>query len=289
MEMNPIPHVEPFFQALTGTWTCVVHDGPAAVIIDPVLDYDSKSGAVETTSIDKVMDYIAGNGLTLERILETHAHADHLTGARFLPAADSVPVGIGAGIRKVQAHFAPVFGIPADAPELADAFAETHADGDRIQAGGMTFEVMATPGHTSDSLSYRIGDNVFVGDTIFAPDLGTARCDFPGGGVEDLYRSIERLHALPGHTRLWLCHDYPPAGREPRAWVSVEESRRDNRMLSAADNLETFAERRHARDAVLAAPKLLYPSLQVNIRGGALPPADAEGRRYLITPITLRT
>lgn len=281
----PTLHIEPFFHAGTGTWTYVVHRGADAVVIDPVLDYDPKSGRVGTESLQAVQDYIAGTGLTVHRILETHAHADHLTSARVLRAATGAVVGIGAGIGKVQAHFADVFDIPPGDPMLADAFDATFRDGDIIDAGTLRFEAMATPGHTSDSLSYAIEGHVFIGDTLFAPDVGAARCDFPGGDADTLYASIQRLYALADETVLWLCHDYPPAGRERRCSVTVSESKRDNVMLSGDTTREEFVQRRHARDAQLPAPVLLYPSLQVNIRGGRLPPSRPNGRRYLCTPV----
>jgi glyoxylase-like metal-dependent hydrolase (beta-lactamase superfamily II) len=192
---------------------------------------------------------------------------------------------IGAGIREVQAHFCGVFRIDPGDRTIADAFDALLVDGDVIEAGKLRIEVLATPGHTADSLAYRIDGNVFVGDTLFAPDVGTARCDFPGGDAEQLYDGIQRLHALPGDTVLWLCHDYPPQGRDPRASVSVAESRRDNRMLDAGTTREHFVAARKARDAGLPVPALLYPALQVNIRGGALPGADADGKRYLQVPL----
>ena len=282
--MDAALHIEPFFHDGTGTWTYVVHRGSEAVVIDPVLDYDPKSGRIATDSLRKVQDYIASNRLQVRRILETHAHADHLSSAQVLRAATGAGVGIGNGIRQVQAHFAGVFGIDRDDPVLHDAFDATFADGDLIEAGALRFEVLATPGHTSDSLSYAIDGHVFVGDTVFAPDVGTARCDFPGGSVDDLYASIQRLYAMDDATTLQLCHDYPQ-GRERRSAVSVGESKRDNRMLRGDTSLEAFAQARRARDAQLPAPVLLYPSLQVNIRGGRLPPAENNGRRYLSTPL----
>ena len=283
--MDATLHIEPFFHAGTGTWTYVVHRSGDAVVIDPVLDYNPKSGRIGTESAQAVQAYLAANGLALQRILETHAHADHLSAARVLRAAGDAPVGIGSGIRKVQAHFAGVFGIATDDPALANAFDATFEDGDVIEAGALRFAVMATPGHTSDSLSYAIDGHVFVGDTLFAPDIGTARCDFPGGSIDALYASIQRLYALGDDTVLQLCHDYPPEGRARRSAVSVGESRRDNIMLRGDTTLDEFRDRRAARDAKLPAPVLLYPSLQVNIRGGRLPPAEANGRRYLSTPL----
>ena len=279
--------IQPFFHDGTGTWSYVVSRGVDAVVIDPVLDYDQHSGHVATDSARRLLDYLAAHDLRLHRVLETHAHADHLTAAAFLRARSSAPVAIGAGIRSVQAHFADIFALTSDDPELADAFEQLLADGEVIEAGALRIEVLATPGHTADGISYRIDGNAFIGDTLFAPDLGTARCDFPGGSVEQLYASIQRLYGLPDDTVLWLCHDYPPADREPRASMNVAESRRDNRMLAGDTPLEAFSEVRHARDAGLPPPKLLYPSLQVNIRGGKLPAPADNGRHYLVTPVRI--
>lgn len=283
------PAVQPFFHEATGTWSYVVHAGGDAAIIDPVLDFDPKSGRIGTDSARALLEFVERHGLRVHRILETHAHADHLTAAAFLHARTGGGIVIGKGIRAVQGHFARVFGLEADDPALREAFDATLGDGDIVEAGALRFEVLALPGHTPDGLGYRIGDEVFVGDTVFAPDVGTARCDFPGGSAEQLYASIQRLYALPEHTRLWLCHDYPVGGRAPRACVTVGESRRENRMLRADTPRDAFVAARRARDAELPAPNLLYPSLQVNIRGGRLPPADAEGRRYLRTPLRLES
>ncbi len=283
--MTTEAHVQPFFHESTGTWTYVVHAGRDAVVIDPVLDYDHRSGRIHTGSAREVLDYLDASELQVHQILETHAHADHLSAAAFLRARIDAPIAIGNGIRSVQEHFSKVFGMEADDPLLSSAFDRLLTDGETFTAGGLSIEVMATPGHTADSLSYRIGNNVFVGDTVFAPDLGTARCDFPGGSIDQLYASITRLHGLPDQTVLWLCHDYPPEGRERRSSVPVEESRHNNRMLSADTTLEAFRAARSERDAGLAAPNLLYPSLQVNIRGGRLPAPQTNDRRYLCTPL----
>ena len=276
--------VQPFHHAATGTWSYVVSLGRDAVVIDPVLDYDAPSGRIGTDSASRLLQHIADRGLRVHHILETHAHADHLTAAAFLRAHTAAPIGIGSNIRSVQAYFANVFQVPADDAALADAFDRRLSDGDSIEAGALRITVMSTPGHTADGVSYRIDGHVFVGDTLFAPDVGTARCDFPGGSVEQLYASIQRLHALPDDAVLWLCHDYPPKGREARASVTVGESRRDNRMLSGDTSLADFCAARRSRDAGLPAPALLYPSLQVNIRGGRLPAADGD-RVYLRTPV----
>lgn len=279
--------IQPFFHAATGTWSYVVHAGTDAVVIDPVLDFTSASGRIATDSARGLLEYIDAHALRLHHILETHAHADHLSAAAFLRARTGAPVAIGVGIREVQAHFAPLFGWRTRGPELRDAFDRLLGDGETITAGQLSIEVIALPGHTSDSLGYRIGDNVFVGDTVFAPDIGTARCDFPGGDCEALYASIQRLHELPAGTTLWLCHDYPPAGRERRASVPMEESARENRMLKRETSLGDFVATRRERDAGLSVPQLLYPALQVNIRGGRLPPAGENGERYLRTPLRI--
>ena len=280
-------HIEPLFHNGTGTWTYVIHrDGQYdSIVIDPVLDYDPKSGNVGLDSLRVVQHYIAEKNLRVHRILETHAHADHLSSAQVLRAATGASVGIGEGIRKVQEHFAGVFGIERGDPALRDAYDVTYADGDVIEAGCLRLTVLSLPGHTSDSLGYAIEGNVFIGDTLFAPDVGCARCDFPGGSVDDLYASIQRLYAMDDATVLHLCHDYPPAGRERRSEVSVGESKRDNLMLRGDTTLEDFRHARLARDAQLAAPVLLFPALQVNIRGGRLPPPHENGQRYLCTPL----
>jgi glyoxylase-like metal-dependent hydrolase (beta-lactamase superfamily II) len=278
--------INPFFHPPTGTWSYVVSLGRDAVVIDPVLDYDAGSGRISMESARKLLAHVAGNSLRVHHILETHAHADHLSAAAFLRANTSAPIGIGSNIHSVQAYFADVFQIAADDPTLADAFDRRLSDGDTVDAGALRITVLSTPGHTADGISYRIDDDVFVGDTVFAPDVGTARCDFPGGSIEQLYASIQRLYALPDDTVLWLCHDYPPQGRQPRSHVGVAESRRDNRMLRGDTTLAEFRSARSARDAALPAPHLLYPSLQVNIRGGRLPQPQ-DGRVYLKTPVRI--
>ncbi len=286
--MNKTLHIEPFFHPPTGTWSYVVKRGRDAVVIDPVLDYDAKSGRIGTESARALLRHVHDRQLVVHRILETHAHADHLTAATFLHARTDAPIAIGAGIRDVQAHFADVFAFDPSDPSLASAFGALLADGEVVEAGVLRLETLALPGHTADSLGYRIDGNVFIGDTLFAPDVGTARCDFPGGSIDKLYDSIQRLYALPDDTVLWLCHDYPPEGRERRASVTVGESRRDNRMLAGDTSRQAFTAARRDRDATLPAPQLLYPSLQVNIRGGRLPEAEANGRRYLRTPLTIQ-
>jgi glyoxylase-like metal-dependent hydrolase (beta-lactamase superfamily II) len=269
--MPDILAIQPFFHAPTGTWSYVASRGSDAVVIDPVLDYDAGDQRSGTEAVDRLLAHVDARGLRVHYILETHAHADHLSAAALLKARTGAQLAIGAGIRAVQAHFAEGFGLRADAPAFVDAFDRLLEDGDVLDAGMLRIEVMATPGHTPDGVSYCIGNNVFVGDTLFAPDVGTARCDFPGGSAGQLHASIQRLHALPDDTVLWLCHDYPPAGRGQRAQVPVIESRRDNRMASSQVTAEDFLAARAARDATLQPPALLLPALQVNLRGGRLP------------------
>lgn len=276
--------IQPFFHQVSGTWTHVVSRGRDAVVIDPVLDYDAPSGRLHADSAHEVLAYIAGHDLHVHGILETHAHADHLSAAAVMRAQTAAPIAIGKGIRLVQSHFAEVFHLAPDDAALTGAFDRLLGDGDVIDAGALRIEVLATPGHTPDGISYRVDGNVFVGDTLFAPDVGTARCDFPGASAAQLYASIQQLHAMPDDTVLWLCHDYPPDGREPQASVGVVESKRDNRILRSDMSMADFCAARHARDATLPAPTLLYPSLQVNIRGGRLPPPE-HGCTYLRTPV----
>lgn len=281
------PVLTPFFHASTFTWTWVVEDPAtrAAAIVDPALDYDPKSGRIGTLLADAVVAHVHDRRLDVQWILETHAHADHLTAAQYLKQQLGGQVAIGAGIAAVQAHFAAVFHLGAGFAADGSQFDRRFADGERFLVGSIEAEVIATPGHTPDSLAYRIGDALFVGDTLFAPDVGTARCDFPGGDAGMLWDSIQRILALPGDTRLCLAHDYPPGGREPRAIVPLREMRERNLHLAGQDRAGYVA-MRTARDATLAAPTLLWPSLQVNIRAGHLPSPEANGTAYLKVPLS---
>ena len=284
--------VQSFFDAATSTWTHLVSD-PAtrsAAIIDPVLDFDLPSGRVGHESALSVLDAAHAQGLRVDWILETHAHADHLTAADWLrtalaAAGAPVSVGIGAGIVEVQRHFRRVFALEGELAADGSQFDRLFADGERFDIGALSVRVLATPGHTPDSVSYHVGDAVFVGDTLFAPRLGTARCDFPGGDAATLYRSIKRLYALPDETRVFLCHDYPAAGSEPESATTIAAQKAANAQLRADTSESDYVALRSRRDATLPVPRLLYPALQVNIRAGALPPADAEGRRLLRLPI----
>ncbi len=277
----------PFFHAATWTWSWVLEDPQmrAAAIIDPVLDYDPKSGRVQTLLADALIAHVHERGLQVQWILETHAHADHLSAAQYLKQQLGGQVAIGAGIVAVQAHFAQVFDLGPMFPVDGSQFDRRFADGERLSVGGLDIEVIATPGHTPDGVSYRVGDAVLIGDTLFAPDVGTARCDFPGGDARALWRSIQRLLALPGDTRLCLAHDYPPGGREPRSSVTVREMRERNVHVAGNDEA-AFVALRTARDATLATPQLLYPALQVNIRAGNLPAAEENGTAYFRIPVT---
>lgn len=283
------PTVTPFFHPPTGTWTYVVSDPSSrdAAVIDPVLDYDWRSGRTGTAAADAVLAQLAAGDLRLRWILETHAHADHLSSAPYLQSKAGGRIGIGQGIRQVQATFKPIFGFGDEFVPDGRQFDDLLADGDTLELGPIGGKVIATPGHTNDSVSYLFGDALFVGDTIFMPDGGTARCDFPGGDAAELFRSVQRLYALPAATRVFVCHDYTPAGRQPRCATTVGEQRASNVHLKA-DTLEgEFVAMRRARDATLDLPNLIIPSVQVNIRAGHLPPAGSDGVSYLKVPLNV--
>ena len=283
------PRVHAQFDEATHTVSYVVWD-PAtrrAAIIDPVLDYDHRTGRVSHRSADDLLGFVADQGLSVDWVLETHAHADHLSAAPYLKEKTGAPIGIGARITEVQRTFAPVFGLD-DVSGDGREFDRLFRDGETIALGGLQVEVMHTPGHTPACVSYRIGEAVFVGDTLFMPDYGTARADFPGGDARTLYRSIHRLLALPDATRLYLCHDYKAPGRDHFAWeTTVGEEKTRNIHVGGGVDEASFVAMREARDATLAAPVLLLPSLQVNIRAGRLPDPDRDGRRYLRIPLKL--
>ena len=281
------PDVRGFFDPATHTVTYLVSD-PAtgqAAIIDPVLDYDAASARTSTGSVDAVMGALREAGLTLAMVLETHAHADHLTAADHLRRSEGVPIGIGERITKVQTTFGPLFDAH-DVTHDGAVFDRLHADGDAFPLGALTVEVIHTPGHTPACVSYRIGDALFTGDTLFMPDYGTARADFPGGDARTLYRSIQKLLALPDEMRIFVGHDYLPAGRnEFRFETTVGDQRANNIHIGGATSEEAFVVMREARDATLKAPQLILPALQINIRAGALPPPESDGRRFLKIPL----
>jgi len=276
--------------AATNTWTHVVADpqSNAAAIIDPVLDFDPASGRVWAEQAGIVLAFVRERGLRVDWILETHAHADHLTSADWLKrqlAAAGLRTGIGIGITAVQRHFRDVFALGSDFAADGSQFDRLFADDERFAIGGLEARAIATPGHTSDGISYLIGDAVFGGDTLFAPNGGTGRCDFPGADAATQYRSIKRLYDLPDSTRVFLCHDYPAADVQPLAQTTIGAEKAGNTQLRAETSEADYVAFRHKRDATLAAPRLLYPSLQVNIRAGRLPPADAAGRIFLSLPV----
>ncbi|MNS27937.1 Beta-lactamase hydrolase-like protein [compost metagenome] len=287
--MTPIPTDRPdvigFFDAATHTVTYLVSDPAtgAAAIIDPVLDYDPAAARTSTGSIDRVLEALRQRGLKLERVLETHAHADHLTGADVIRTRTGAPIGIGEKITRVQKTFGDLFEA-ADVTPDAVVFDETYADGVRFTLGSLEVEVMHTPGHTPACVSYRIGDAVFVGDTLFMPDYGTARCDFPGGDARTLYRSIQKILSLPEATRVFVGHDYLPEGRTDFRWETSVGAEIANIHLAGRTE-DDYVALREARDATLPPPQLILPALQVNIRAGALPPAEASGNRFLKLPL----
>jgi glyoxylase-like metal-dependent hydrolase (beta-lactamase superfamily II) len=285
--MTKPAHIQAFFDEATFTVTYLVGDPAtrAAAVIDPVLDYDPASGRLSTTSVDGVLAAAREGGWTITHVLETHAHADHLTAAQRIKAVTGAKDGIGAQIGAVQGIFAQLFGAP-DVSGTGAEFDLLFSDGERFKVGELEFEVLHTPGHTPACVSYKVGDAVFVGDTLFMPDYGTARADFPGGDAAALYRSIRRLLNLPGETRLYMCHDYKAPGRDSYAWEStVAEERASNVHVHDGVGEAEFVAMRQARDQGLAAPRLLLPSVQVNIRAGHLPPAEGNGTRYLKIPL----
>jgi glyoxylase-like metal-dependent hydrolase (beta-lactamase superfamily II) len=278
--------IQHFYDEPTGTLSYVVSDtdNGHAAIIDPVLGYSMSSGRTDTAPSDVIIEYVHKEKLGIEWILETHAHADHLTGAQYVKSNVGGSVAIGEGIRKVQAHFGPVFNLHGFTPD-GHQFDHLFADGDTFNIGELECEVIATPGHTNDSVSYKIGSAVFVGDSMFMPDFGTARCDFPGGDAGLLYDSIQRILSLPGDTHLFMCHDYRPGGRELRWECTVDEQRTSNIHVNKDVDKAGFMSMRHERDATLDLPALIVPSIQVNIRAGHLPDAEDNDIAYLKTPI----
>ncbi len=286
--MSSKPAIEAFFDEATFTVTYLVSDPASrrAAIVDPVLDYDHRSGKASTASADSVLARVRELGLQVDWILETHAHADHLTAAAHIKAAAGATVVIGEHIRDVQKIFAKVFNAP-DVSGEGSEFDRLVCDGEKLPLGALEIEVLHVPGHTPADVAYRIGDAVFVGDTLFMPDYGTARADFPGGDAVQLYRSIRLLLALPPQTRLFMCHDYKAPGRTVYAWeTTVADEREKNVHVHDGVSEEDFVAMRRRRDATLAAPVLLLlPSVQVNIRAGHLPPPDANGVSYLRIPV----
>ena len=282
------PTVKSFFDTATNTVTYVVSDPSSGicVIIDPVLDFDHASGRTSTASADAVIDYIRGNNYEVVWILETHAHADHLTAASHLKARTGAQTGIGRFITETQGIFKGIFNLEDGFKADGTQFDRLLDDGDTLELGALQITVLHTPGHTPACVTYLVGDAAFVGDTMFMPDYGTARVDFPGGDAATLYRSIRRILELPPETRLFMCHDYKAPGRDEYAWEStVAEQRKGNVHIRDGVSEAEFVEFRTGRDAKLGMPKLILPSIQVNIRAGEMPPADDNGVVYLKLPV----
>ncbi|BCA30973.1 MBL fold metallo-hydrolase [Metapseudomonas otitidis] len=281
-------HVEPFFDPATFTYSYVVSD-PASrrcAVVDSVLDYDPAAGRTRTASADRLIAYVREQGLTLEWILETHVHADHLSAAPYIQRQLGGRLAIGEHITVVQRTFGTLFNAESGFATDGSQFDHLLKDGDRFSVGGIQAQALHTPGHTPACMTYLIGDAAFVGDTLFMPDYGTARCDFPGGDARTLYRSIRRLFALPDATRLFMCHDYKAPGREHFLYqTSVGEERAHNVHVHEGISEDEFVAMRQARDATLGMPALILPSVQVNMRAGQLPPAEANGTRYLKIPL----
>ena len=279
--------VQPFFDPATWTWTYVVHAGSGTVcaIVDPVLDYDPKSGRTRTHSAQQVVDHVRAQGLTVQWILETHAHADHLSAAIWLRDQLGGRIGIGGRIPGVQDVFKKIFHLEPEFATDGSQFDHLFADDETFAIGDLKARVRSVPGHTPACVAYQVGDAVFVGDTLFPPDVGTARCDFPGGSAQTLYQSVRKLLALPGETRLFVCHDYPPTDRAPRCETSVAEQRAHNIHIHEGITEDAFVAMRTKRDAGLQMPTLILPAIQVNIRAGHMPPAEANGVSYLKIPI----
>lgn len=285
--MNPT--VKGFFDPATWTVTYVVYEkeGSNCAIIDSVLDYDPKSGRTGTGSADRVIAFVREQNLQVEWILETHAHADHLSAAPYIRKQLGGKIGIGANITQVQGVFKQIFNLEPAFKLDGSQFDHLLHDGESFSIGNLTAQAMPVPGHTPACMAYRIGDAVFVGDTLFMPDVGTARCDFPGGDAHMLYRSVRKLLSLPSETRLFMCHDYPPNDR-PAAWeTTVAEQRAHNIHIHDGVTEEDFVAMRTARDATLEMPVLILPSVQVNIRAGEMPPKEDNGVAYLKIPINL--
>jgi glyoxylase-like metal-dependent hydrolase (beta-lactamase superfamily II) len=277
--------IQSFYEPESGTWTHLIADSSdrKAAIIDPVWVFDPVTGSADAAFIDKVLAAAERAGYRIQWVLETHAHADHLTAADLVRQRTGAKVACSNGICGVQENFSRVFNM-TDAATDGSQFDRLLVEGDVIELGQLEIRVMETPGHTGDSITYLAGDAAFIGDTLFAPSFGTARCDFPGGDPSQLYDSIRKLYKLPGETRLFLCHDYPNAGEQPVSVMTVEAARSQNIHLKTDTTRAEFVEMRTQRDGQLGLPRLILPSLQVNILGGVAPETDSNGVAYLRTP-----
>lgn len=282
-------HIEPFYDSRTSTLTYVVFDEASrdAVVIDPVLDYDPANGTTWTESFDQVASYIEREQLRLHYVLETHAHADHLSSSQLFRRKFDAKVAIGERIGEVQATFKPIFDLPVSFATDGSQFDRLLRDGETIRAGTLALEVIPTPGHTPACVTYNVEDALFTGDALFTEDYGTGRCDFPRGSAAALYDSVQRLYAFPDDTRVFVGHDYQPGGRAVRWETTIGASKLKNPQLSVTTTKDAFVTMRNARDATLPAPKLLLPSVQVNVDAGRLPAPHANGKRYLVVPLNV--
>ncbi len=281
--------IKAFYDPRTYTLTYVVWDADTrdAVVIDPVLDYDPNGSKTWTESVDQVTAFIREHDLSLRYVLETHAHADHLTASQLLRKRFDAKVVIGERITAVQETFKPIFDFGGEFATDGSQFDALLKDGETLEAGALKIEAIATPGHTPACLTYKVGDAIFTGDALFMDDYGTGRCDFPKGSADDLYQSVKRLYALPDETRVFVGHDYQPGGREVRWQTSIGKSKANNPQLRAETGKDEFVKMRQERDATLAAPRLLLQSVQVNVNAGRLPKPRANGQRYLSIPLNL--
>jgi glyoxylase-like metal-dependent hydrolase (beta-lactamase superfamily II) len=280
-------NIQHFFDRATSTLTYVVHENGTGVVIDPVLDYDPKSARTSTQSAEAVARYIDEKHLTVPYVIDTHAHADHLTAMPFFKKRYGARTVTGSRIGEVQRSFRDIYNLGADFPVDGRQFDLLLDEGQELEIGSFRVRAMHTPGHTPAHMSWQIGDALFVGDTLFMPDYGTARCDFPGGSTEQLFDSIQRIYALPGGTRLFMCHDYQPGGRELRFVTTVAEQKHVNIQLREGTTKQEFTTIRKNRDAQLEMPALILPAVQVNIRAGEFPEPEANGRAYLKIPLNL--
>ena len=284
-----ITTIEAFFDSATSTVSYVIVDAATgcAAIVDPVLDFELKSGRTGTTQADRLLAFVRSHGLQVQWILETHAHADHLSAARYLQEQVGGRIAIGERIREVQATFKKLYNLERNFLPDGAQFDHLFHDGEVFQIGSLQARALLVPGHTPADMAYLVDDAVFVGDTLFMPDVGSARADFPGGDAHALYASVRRLLALPPATRMFVCHDYPPADRTAAWQTTVAEQRARNIHVRDGIDEATFVAMRHARDATLDVPTLILPSIQVNIRAGQLPPAEDDGVSYLKIPLNV--
>lgn len=286
--MQPSVLIKAFLDPQSETFSYVVSDPISCkgIIIDPVLNFDYSSGRTATTNAEEIYAYLLQQQLTIEWVLETHAHADHLSAAQFFRERCNAKIGIGAGIKQVQQVFQTVFNLEKEFLPNGAVFDRLFHDGEQLQVGNLTIRILHTPGHTPADLVYIINEEAaFVGDTLFMPDVGTARCDFPGGNARTLYQSIQKILALPEQLKLYICHDYPPQGRSYEYQTTVAQQRQNNIHVKQGTSEAEFVAKREARDATLNMPQLIIPSIQVNIRAGQMPPPEANGAIYFKLPI----